>query len=86
VFLDMTPYILVEKHLEVSTRIYGVTFLLFSPCIVNDYYLLVPINAHIMPIYISPYLAATCFGWSPSSGSSLPNGLKLTAINQNLLL
>ena len=32
-----------------------------------QYSLLVPTNAHIILIYISPYRAPTCFGWSPSS-------------------
>jgi len=53
---------------------------------VNDYYLLISINAHIMLIYISPYLAPTCFSWSPSSGSSWQNSLKLTPINSNCLI
>jgi hypothetical protein len=34
-----------------------VTCILFSPCCVNDYSLLVPTNAHIILIYISPYPA-----------------------------
>jgi len=38
-----------------------------------DCILLVPTNAHIIPIYISPYLAATCFDQSPSTGGSQPN-------------
>jgi hypothetical protein len=58
-----------------------VTFVLFSPWTVNHYNLLVPTNAHNILIYISPHLAATCFGWPPSSGSSQPNSLKVTAIN-----
>ena len=37
---------------------------------------------HILLLtYISPYLAATCFGWSPYSGISKSNNLKFTAIN-----
>jgi len=48
---------------------------------VNDYNLLVPTNAHIILLYISLYLAPTCFSWSPSSGSSQPNSLKLSAVN-----
>jgi len=33
-------------------------------------------NAHILLIYISPYLAPTgFFGWSPSSENSQPNSL-----------
>ena len=32
-----------------------------------QYSLLVPTNAHIILIYISPYRAPTCFGWSSSS-------------------
>ena len=36
-------------------------------------------NVHIIPIYFSPYLDATCFRWSPSSCSSQPNSLKLTS-------
>jgi len=39
---------------------------------VNDYSLVVPTSAHIILIYISPYLASTCFGWSPFSGSLQP--------------
>jgi len=39
------------------------TLILFSPCIVNDYNILVPTNAHIILIYISLYLAATRFSW-----------------------
>jgi hypothetical protein len=31
--------------------------------------------------YISPHLAASCFGWSSSSGSSQPNNFKVTAVN-----
>ena len=38
--------------------------------------LLVLTNAHIFVIYISPYVAPMCFGWSPCSGSSKPNSLK----------
>ena len=57
-----------------------ITFVSFSPCIVSDHKLLVQTKAHTL-IYISPHLAATCFGWSPSSGSSQPNRLKLTAVN-----
>jgi hypothetical protein len=49
-----------------------------QPC---HYNLLVPTAAHIILIYISHYLATTCFGWSLSSGSSQPNSLNLTAIN-----
>jgi len=58
-----------------------VIFVLFSPCIVNDNSLLVPTNAYIILIYITCYLAPTCFSWSPFSGSSEPNSLKLTAVN-----
>jgi len=36
---------------------------------VNDYSHLVPTNARILLIYVSPYLAPTFFGWLPSSGS-----------------
>jgi len=43
--------------------------------------LLVPTNAHIILIYISPYFAPTGFGWLQSSESSKPNSLKLKAIN-----
>ena len=63
-----------------STQTY-VTFVLFSPCIANHYDLLVPTNAHIILIYVSPHLAATRFDRSPSSGSSQPNNLKVTATN-----
>ena len=56
-------------------------FVLFSPCIVNNYGFLAPRNVHVLLIYISPYLAPTFFGWSPSSESSNPNSLKLTATN-----
>ena len=38
-----------------------------SPVNVYQFNLLVPTNAPIVLIYISPYLVATCFGWSPSS-------------------
>jgi len=41
-------------------------------------------DAHIILIYISPYLAPTSFGWLPSSGSSQPNSLKVTAANYSL--
>ena len=42
------------------------------------YNLLAPGNVHIIYIYISPYLASTCFGWSPFSGSWQPSsGVKL---------
>jgi len=50
-----------------------VTFVLFVLCFVNDYSLLVPTDAHTALIYISPYLAHTCFGWSSSSGISQSN-------------
>ena len=42
----------------------------------NTHNLLASTNAHI-----TPFLAATCFDWSPSSGGSQPNVLKLTTIN-----
>jgi hypothetical protein len=45
---------------------------------------LVPTDAHVLLIYISPYLAPACFDWSPSLGSLWPNSLKLTAIHQSL--
>ena len=61
-----------------------VTFVLFFLCFVNDYSLLVPTDAHIVLIYISPYLAYTCFSWSPSSGISQPNSLKTAAVNYSL--
>jgi hypothetical protein len=63
-----------------------VTFVLFSPSTANHYNLLVPTNACtiLIILYISPHLAATCFGRSPSSGSSQPDSLKLTAVNQTL--
>ena len=35
---------------------------------------------------MSPFLPPTCFGYSPSSGSSQPNSLKFTAKNYLLLL
>jgi len=41
-------------------------------------------DAHIILTYISPYLAPTSFGWLPSSGSSQPNSLKVTAANCSL--
>jgi hypothetical protein len=47
----------------------------------SHYSLLVPTNAHIVLIYVSPYLAPRGFDWSPSSGTSQPNSLKLTAIS-----
>jgi hypothetical protein len=40
--------------------------------------LLVPKNACIRLIYMSPYLAATCFGWWPFLGSSQLSSSKLT--------
>jgi hypothetical protein len=42
----------------------------------DTYSLLAPSNAHIIQLYISPYPTATCFGWSPTSGSSQPNEVK----------
>ena len=36
------------------------------------------------PVYVSPHLAATCFGRSPSSWAAQPNSLKLTEITQSL--
>lgn len=45
------------------------TFLYYSVCIVNDHSILVLTNVHIILTYVSPYLAATCFSWLPSSRS-----------------
>jgi len=50
----------------------------------NDYSLLVPADAHTALIYISPYLAHTYFSWSPSSGISQQNSLKIAAVNYSL--
>jgi len=68
-------------YLSCGQELTRLTFLLFVPCTVNDYNVLVPTNAHMVLLYIAPYLAATCFSWSPSSGSSKPSNLNLTAIN-----
>ena len=51
-------------------------FVLFSPCTVNDYSLLVQPNAYIMLIYISPYVAAICFGQSPPAGGLTTKQIK----------
>jgi len=41
---------------------------------------LVSTDESFILIYISPQLAATCCGYSPSSGSSQPSSWKLTAV------
>jgi hypothetical protein len=41
-------------------------------------------NCSIVYYYISPHLAATCCGYSPPSGSSQPNSLKLPATKYSL--
>jgi len=50
-------------HERTSLCNFIITFVSFSPCIVNDHNLLVPTNTHIILMYILPYLAATRFGW-----------------------
>jgi len=44
------------------------------------YHLLESTYKHIILIHISPHLAATCSGRSPSSVRSQPSSLKLTAV------
>jgi len=65
---------------ETNDELLCKTVVLFPPCTVNDYNLLVLTNARIILICTSHYLTPTCFGWSPSSGSSEQNCLKLTTI------
>jgi len=55
-------------------------FVILSPCIVNDYSLLVSTDESIILICISPHLVATCFDCSPSSGRSQPNSFKTHSI------
>jgi len=51
-------------------------FVLLSPRTLNDYNPLLQTNEHTVLIYIAHYLAATCFGRSPSSGSAQTNSLE----------
>jgi hypothetical protein len=55
-----------------------------SPINNYKYYLLVPTDAPIVLIYISPYGAATCFGWSPSSvqGKNNVTYIKISPYNR----
>jgi len=90
-FITATLQIHVENDLGFCSMIHLCSRLSLTSVIVisentsHSYYnLSVSTNAHIIPIYISPLLVPIGFGWSPSSGSSQPNNLKLTATNESL--
>jgi len=53
-----------ERHTKFHRKITVITFTLFPPSIMNDYNFLVPTYSHVKLTHISPYLAATYFGWS----------------------
>ena len=68
--------------------VYSISVFIFHVVVwinfLSNYSLLVQTDAHIILIYISPYLAFTSFGWLSSSGSSQPNSLKVTVVNYSL--